>query len=140
MSIRLKSPKESRSYCRGHIIEVFDMKGSKFCPVKAVKDYWDLCPGASRDAPAFRESSGMCYRKAQLNKDLKTMLKPWIKYGSISCHSFRSGLASLLASGGIPDSEIQQIGRWSSEAFKKYILLPRVTRSRMAGKIESLMV
>jgi len=140
LCIRLKSSKESRSYCRGQIIEVFDMKGSIFCPVKALKEYWGLCFGADKNAPAFRSDSGMCYRKAQLNKDLKTMLKPWIKYGSISCHSFRSGLASLLASGGISDSEIQQMGRWTSDAFKRYILLPRITRSRMAGKVEQLMV
>jgi len=140
LCIKLKSTKESRSYCRGQIIEVFDLKGNKFCPVKAIKEYWEMCMGADRKAPAFRLDSGMCYRKAQFNEDLKTMLNPWIKYGKISSHSFRAGLASLLAAGGIPDSEIQQMGRWTSDAFKRYILLPRITRSRMAERVEQLII
>ena len=35
------SAKESRSYWCGQIIEVFDLKGNTFCPVKAIKDYWE---------------------------------------------------------------------------------------------------
>ena len=138
--VRLKSSKESRSYCRGQVVEVFDMPGSEFCPVAALKTHLEVSHGASSRAPAFRLDSGLCYRKSQLNKDLRKMLNPYIKYGTISCHSFRAGLASLLAAGGVPDTEIMQIGRWTSEAFKRYILLPRLTRSRMAEGVAQLMV
>ncbi|KAH8930079.1 hypothetical protein BT69DRAFT_1180113, partial [Atractiella rhizophila] len=39
----------------------------------------------------------------------------------VAGHSLRSGGATHLAANGIPDSTIQKIGRWSSEAFQIYI-------------------
>lgn len=38
-----------------------------------------------------------------------------------SGHSMRSGGASALAQAGLPQEHIQDVGRWSSEAFKTYI-------------------
>lgn len=40
---------------------------------------------------------------------------------SKSGHSMRSGGASALAQAGLPHKHIQDMGRWSSEAFKTYI-------------------
>lgn len=40
---------------------------------------------------------------------------------SKSGHSMRSGGASALAQAGLPHEHIQDVGRWSSEAFKTYI-------------------
>ena len=42
---------------------------------------------------------------------------------------------SLLAMSGYSDEEIQKIGRWDSEAFKRYIRLGRVTRMAVAAKV-----
>lgn len=39
-------------------------------------------------------------------------------------HSFRIGAATTARQNGIPDSEIQTMGRWRSGAFKTYIRLP----------------
>ncbi|KAH8919584.1 hypothetical protein BT69DRAFT_1206803, partial [Atractiella rhizophila] len=39
----------------------------------------------------------------------------------IAGHSLRSGGATHLAANGVPESIIQKIGRWSSEAFQIYI-------------------
>lgn len=38
-----------------------------------------------------------------------------------SGHSMRSGGASAMAQAGIPLENIQDTGRWSSEAFKSYV-------------------
>lgn len=40
---------------------------------------------------------------------------------SKSGHSMRSGGASVLAQAGLPQEHIQDMGRWSSQAFKPYI-------------------
>ena len=39
----------------------------------------------------------------------------------INTHSFRIGGASEAASAGIPDSQIQVLGRWSSDANRRYL-------------------
>ena len=36
-------------------------------------------------------------------------------------HSFRIGAATWLASKGVLDEAIKHMGRWSSNAFKRYI-------------------
>ena len=36
-------------------------------------------------------------------------------------HSFRVGKASDMAVAGVPEAVIRKAGRWSSDAFKRYI-------------------
>ena len=36
-------------------------------------------------------------------------------------HSFRIGAASLVVEKGLSDSQIRAMGRWNSNAFRKYI-------------------
>lgn len=90
----------------------------------------------SETSAAFRvPNSGNAYRHQRFNLDLKRMLQPLINYGSVSSHSFRSGLATLMGVAGFEDSEIQACGRWSSSAFLRYIKLGRLTRARWADKL-----
>ena len=39
----------------------------------------------------------------------------------LNTHSFRIGGASAAAAAGISDSQIQILGRWSSDAYRRYI-------------------
>jgi hypothetical protein len=55
--------------------------------------------------------------------------------GTITSHSFRAGIASMMGVMGYSDSEIMGVGRWSSNSFEKYIKLPRTRRLEMAKKI-----
>ena len=43
------------------------------------------------------------------------------------CHSLRIGTATGLIAQGVPDEQVQRIGRWKSSAFKRYIQIPRYT-------------
>lgn len=138
VNIRLKSSKESRNDTRGIIIEVYANESS-YCPVKSWKQYISLCGRGKIDTAAFRTPMGWAYRKAAFNNDLRDLLGKYITYGKISGHSFRAGLASLMAQAGYKDESIMAIGRWSSTAFKDYIKLGRVTRVAVASRLASLM-
>jgi hypothetical protein len=39
-------------------------------------------------------------------------------------HSFRIGAATAAAIQGASDEDIQRMGRWKSQAFKRYIRIP----------------
>lgn len=47
-----------------------------------------------------------------------------LPHSNIKGHSFRIGAATTAASMGIPEEKIQLMGRWSSNAYKKYIRIP----------------
>ena len=50
-----------------------------------------------------------------------------------SSHSFRIGAASAAAAAGIPDWQIQALGRWSSDCYRGYIRLPDSNTSNIAA-------
>jgi hypothetical protein len=42
-------------------------------------------------------------------------------------HSFRIGTATTAAASGYTEIQIQNMGRWKSNAFRKYIRIPSIT-------------
>ena len=77
-----------------------------------------MSKASKEDSAAFRSPLGWAYRKHAFNEDIKSLLGKYITYGKISSHSFRAGLASLMAQAGYKDETIMAVGRWSSDAFK----------------------
>lgn len=138
LNVRLKSDKASRADTRNVVVEVFANK-SRLCPVRAFKGYIASCGAGRMSCAAFRLPSGFAYRKQRFNEDLKKLLGQYLPYSRLTGHSFRIGMASLLAQAGFSDDTIQQIGRWNSQAFKTYIRLKRVTRVAVAGKVAALL-
>ena len=131
----LKSPKEARGNPVPIVVEVF-ATGDLLCPVSAYLRYVDLVGITRLNSAAFRVPvCGVAYRHRRFNEDLRKLLSPHIKYGRISSHSFRAGLSSLMAKKGFPESEIKAVGRWSSEAFIRYIKSGRLVRSRFNERL-----
>ena len=89
------------------------------CPVQALKSFIkqrNLVPG-----PLFTFQDGTYLTRDRFAR----LLSRCFKDVSINTHSFRIGGASALAAAGIPDAQIQIMGRWSSNCFTKYIRLDK---------------
>ena len=82
--------------------------------------------------PAFRKEDGSCMTGNKFNKEIKSVLGKVINDNSKKylSHSFRAGLASMMASAGYKDEEIMRQGRWHSSAFKLYCKTGRASRLR----------
>lgn len=137
VELSIKNPKENK-VGTVVIVDVFET-GGHTCPVKAFEKY-NSTRDHTRGLPLFRDETDTPLTGGKLNKILKHLLQDVIDYrlGSICTHSFRSGLASLMAEKGLTDEEIQIMGRWSSRAYELYIKLPRTKRATTALRLGKL--
>lgn len=96
---------------------------SLFCPVWAIQNY--IAIRGRLPGPLFILPGGISVSKSFFQENLQLSLA-WagLKNNNIKGHSFRIGAASTAAMQGVPDDEIQRMGRWKSQAFKKYIRIP----------------
>lgn len=133
IEIVLKSPKESGNKT---IVDIFE-SGGPLCPVKAMQK-WQKVSKPDATLPLFRDKNGTPLTATKLNLYLKELLGKHLNSGSITTHSFRIGIASILGTKGFSDSEIKLAGRWSSRAFQAYLRLPRTQRAAIAMKIGNL--
>jgi len=97
------------------------------CPAYAVHQY--LLLAKPKAGPLFQLQTGSPvtrhYFQAQLTKCLQAANIDTSLYKS---HSFRIGAATeAVATLGLPDHEVQRLGRWGSNAFKAYIRTPQFT-------------
>ena len=60
-----------------------------------------------------------------------------IMFRNLNTHTFRIGGASAAASAGVPDSVIQILGRWKSDAYRRYIRLSDTTVADVTKRIIS---
>jgi hypothetical protein len=131
ISFTLKCPKEQKT-AAPTVVDVFRNNG-QLCPIAAYKK-WRKTMGVQRDLPVFRWSDGHPVTGSKLNKLLTTLLADELSTasGTVTTHSFRSGIASMMAQKGFSSDDIKAIGRWSSRAYEVYIKHPRTKRAEMA--------
>ena len=93
---------------------------SDTCAVRAVQQY--LLLRGRKHGPLFLDRSGNAVARADFDRVLrKAVIFNRIDPAHFKGHSFRIGAATAAAEAGIPDSQIRELGRWKSDAFKKYI-------------------
>lgn len=135
--VTLKNSKENKTGIPV-IIEVYET-GGPLCPLRAW-ERWQKSNIGNKNLPLFRDKSGTPLTVRKLNEHLKSLMSKHIpeNTGTISSHSFRIGLATILGEKGFADKEIKLAGRWSSRVFATYCKLPRVQRAEIARQIGSL--
>ena len=109
------------------------------CPVKAFLTWSKLRP-RNQDEPLFRFDNGTPLTGTRMICLIDQLLNTFVdkSIGKFNAHSFRIRLASMLANAGLPDDELQAIGRWSSRAFEVYLRLKRTKRMAVGKKVTEL--
>jgi hypothetical protein len=95
------------------------------CPVKAIHQYLSFRGG--HVGPLFCFPDGNPVTREFFVKRLTACVKfCGMDAARYKTHSFRIGSASYYASMGYSDSQIRILGRWKSDAFKRYIRCQRI--------------
>ena len=97
----VRSPKVSSP--TGDILEVFQVPDSSLDPIAAVKYYMSFrrkVDHGTADLPFFIEEDGRVFTKQKFNRLLHELIDLFLNSDrdSLTCHSFRGGLATLMES------------------------------------------
>ncbi len=124
LHLTIKSSKSDQHGKR--VVLVLKSQDSVICPVQLMRRYIISRCESTPSLPLFIHFDGSVLTRFQFTSVLNKSLKFCNATGNIRSHSFRIGGASDLARQGVPDSDIQKWGRWSSDAYSGYIRLNRM--------------
>ena len=97
--------------------------GHLLCPVSSLLAYMARRPPVP--GPLFLLQSGQPLSRQRLVSAVRdTLAAAGMEVSRFNGHSFRVGAATTAAQAGIADSSIQQLGRWKSAAFTRYLRPP----------------
>ena len=97
-----------------------------FCPVHTLQQF--LALRGDHPGPLFIDNHGQPVSRATFTAFLNQALAGvGIPNYNIKPHSFRIGAATSACAQGIPDQDIQRLGRWRSDAYRRYIRIPQFT-------------
>ena len=143
-ALPIKLPKVSDDPV-GFVIDFLSFKDKSFCPIA---NYNYLCKIKNRrekivgNHPVFCLSTGALITQRFVNMMLDKLMTQWFPNdkGKWTCHSFRGGLASEMASR--PDTfnkaEVRLAGLWNTDVCDRYSRLTGHGRRRVHKKIERL--
>ena len=126
---------------KGKIIDLFEIKGNKNCPVSAIrrlKRMIETEENYNPKKPVFSFKTGKNLTKSKLNKWLEIVLDDFVDFNhKITGHSFRAGIPSTLASYPSESTvhDIKQWGSWESNCFVNYTKQVREKRKALFFKI-----
>jgi hypothetical protein len=143
--IHLKNPKSGIP--GGEKVDLFEFPGYDCCPVQALRNLRAKQIAAGNTAenlPVFRFSSGKNLTCSIMNRTLAALLPDFHVPGhdTITCHSFRAGIPSVLAM--FPDlvtsDQIKGWGRWQSDCYQLYTRLSLPEKESIFEKIKSALI
>lgn len=108
-----------------HHIPVKQSASSSFCPVLLMQRY--LAMRDKNPGPLFISKNGKPFLRSQFDMLTRRVLAfCGFDSSKYKGHSFRIGGATTAASLGYSDNQIQLLGRWKSDAYKRYIRSPQL--------------
>lgn len=107
---------------------------STVCPVKAVLAY--LAMRGSQTGPLFITQTGKGLTRQIFSTALDSLLAELnLDTQHYNTHSFRIGAATSAMQAKIPDTYIQMMGRWQSDAYQRYIKTPPTELAKLSKKL-----
>ena len=108
------------NYTQPFTMKLVKAKDIVICPVKALTDYLQIRPNVG--GSLFIDENRKGIKRAHFAQVLKLVLeKLGIDSGKYNTHSFRIGRTTDMAMGGFSHEKIKILGRWESDAYRKYI-------------------
>ena len=96
---------------------------SDVCPVQSLLDYF--AHRGLADGPLFQTRDGHAISRKMFTDHLAIIFRTCgLDANRYKGHSFRIGAATFAAECGFSDAQIRLMGRWKSDAFRKYIRAP----------------
>ena len=114
LSLRIKASKTD-PFLQGYTLRLVAFPHLT-CPVTALRSYLRLPHPPS--GPLFTFADGRFLTRAHV---AHILLLVCFRTPLLSTHSFRIGGASALANSGVPLHVVQQLGRWRSDTFLRYL-------------------
>ena len=133
LTISIKFPKAMKQGS-SDAVDVYRYIDTNYCPVYQLCSLYNAARTSGVFYPndlIFRLQSGNLLTMSLLNKILRNVMSEFFDGNhSFSCHSFRAGIPSHMASQPqyFNEEEIKVIGRWSSDAFSRYTRLTGISR------------
>lgn len=106
-----------------HVIQLQAQSPPNPCPIRAMQTWLEV--RNSGEGPLFTLVSGQGVHRDWFTSRLRACLTfCHLDSHLYTSHSFRIGAASYSAKLGFSDAQIRLLGRWKSDAFRKYIRNP----------------
>jgi len=124
----LQTSKTDRTH-RGVSIRLY-ATDTPFCPIRLLRRYLQcrrarFSHTSSASTPLFIMPSGRALTRSTLLSRFRQILRALgVNPVLYSGHSFRIGAASTAAAAGVPTYLIQILGRWTSDAYRRYLSIP----------------
>jgi hypothetical protein len=144
--ILLFVPSTKTSRNKGEFVDIFPLSKELGCPVLALEALLKLNLEKGKfdfESPVFTFENGKFLTTGKLNDILKLLLTDVFdpKHNTISCHSFRSALPTVLNEHPkiFSKEEIKSWGRWIGTSYLLYLRLHRQKRRELFKKIENFL-
>jgi hypothetical protein len=121
------------------VVNIRNQSPSCMCPINVTKMF--LSRRGDTEGPLFAHPDGTPFTYTYIKRILTTILSfLGLDLSRYKGHSFRIGAATEAANAGFSDAQIRLMGRWKSDAFKRYIrptlsVLGQVTTTSHLGGV-----
>ena len=130
----------------GFIVDILSYSDLRYCPVNFINKLFDQCEALNKaraNDMLFVLADGTLLNMRFMNSLLEKCLRPFFPDPNIkfTCHSFRSGLPSLMSANPhlFSEEDIMTSCRWKSNSCKRYTRLRGFKQRNILGRVQKLL-